>query len=132
MKHAPGKPISRALKAWLAKHRLTQHQAAEALGVPQSTLALWLSGQACRDYARVLAHTGGKADYRRQVCPFKAEMQAWRARFNLSQTEAAALLGVPVKTLKGWEIGRPPAKADDVRNSMAKAAIALANRAETQ
>jgi DNA-binding XRE family transcriptional regulator len=52
MKHAPGKPISRALKAWLAKHRLTQHQAAEALGVPQSTLALWLSGQACRDYAR--------------------------------------------------------------------------------
>ena len=31
----------------------------------------------------------------------------WRAQARLSQSQAAETLGVPVKTLQGWEQGRP-------------------------
>ena len=36
-----------------------------------------------------------------------ATLQKWRARLGVSQASAAELLGVPVRTLQGWEIGRP-------------------------
>ena len=34
-------------------------------------------------------------------------LKEWRAQKCLSQTEAAIRLGVPVRTLQGWELGRP-------------------------
>jgi transcriptional regulator with XRE-family HTH domain len=34
-------------------------------------------------------------------------LKEWRAQKGLSQTEAAIALGVPVRTLQGWELGRP-------------------------
>lgn len=34
-------------------------------------------------------------------------LKEWRAHKCLSQTEAAIRLGVPVRTLQGWELGRP-------------------------
>ena len=34
-------------------------------------------------------------------------LKAWRAQEGFSQTEAAIRLGVSVRTLQGWEIGRP-------------------------
>jgi transcriptional regulator with XRE-family HTH domain len=34
-------------------------------------------------------------------------LKAWRKRERLSQTEAAIRLGVSVRTLQGWELGRP-------------------------
>ena len=33
-------------------------------------------------------------------------LKAWRARANLSQSVAAAMLDVPVRTFQGWEAGR--------------------------
>lgn len=34
-------------------------------------------------------------------------LKAWRGQERLSQAEAASCLGVPVRTLQGWELGRP-------------------------
>src|SRR5271168_4030710 len=34
-------------------------------------------------------------------------LKEWRRQESLSQTEAAIRLGVPVRTLQGWELGRP-------------------------
>jgi DNA-binding transcriptional regulator YiaG len=34
-------------------------------------------------------------------------LKAWRRQERLSQAEAAARLGVSVRTLQGWELGRP-------------------------
>jgi transcriptional regulator with XRE-family HTH domain len=34
-------------------------------------------------------------------------LKEWRAREGLSQTEAAIRLGISVRTLQGWELGRP-------------------------
>jgi transcriptional regulator with XRE-family HTH domain len=34
-------------------------------------------------------------------------LKEWRARTGYSQVEAAIRLGVPVRTLQGWELGRP-------------------------
>jgi transcriptional regulator with XRE-family HTH domain len=34
-------------------------------------------------------------------------LKEWRAQTGYSQTEAAIRLGVPVRTLQGWELGRP-------------------------
>jgi transcriptional regulator with XRE-family HTH domain len=36
-----------------------------------------------------------------------ALLKGWRDEASLSQAEAAALLGVSVRTLQGWELGRP-------------------------
>lgn len=48
---------------------------------------------------------------------FGAELKGWRARKGLSQASAAAVLGVPVRTLQDWEQGH--------RNAGALAAEAL-------
>lgn len=37
-----------------------------------------------------------------------ADLRAWRERLGLSQSRAAALVGVPVRTLQGLELGRSP------------------------
>ena len=43
-------------------------------------------------------------------------LKEWRAQKGLSQTEAAIALGVPVRTLQGWEAGtRSPVSADFFR-----------------
>jgi transcriptional regulator with XRE-family HTH domain len=34
-------------------------------------------------------------------------LKEWRAQTGYSQVEAAIRLGVPVRTLQGWELGRP-------------------------
>jgi DNA-binding transcriptional regulator YiaG len=34
-------------------------------------------------------------------------LKMWRGQEGLSQSEAAAHLGVSVRTLQGWELGRP-------------------------
>lgn len=36
---------------------------------------------------------------------FADTVKAWRGRLNISQAGAAAALGIPVKTLQGWEQG---------------------------
>jgi len=36
-----------------------------------------------------------------------AELKAWRASLGVSQAEGAELLRAPVRTLQGWEQGRP-------------------------
>jgi DNA-binding transcriptional regulator YiaG len=37
---------------------------------------------------------------------FPATLKRWRRRRGLSQSQAARLLGVPVKSLQNWEHGR--------------------------
>ena len=39
-----------------------------------------------------------------QTLPEK--LKAWRARRNLSQSQAAPVLGIPIDTLQNWEQGR--------------------------
>lgn len=41
-------------------------------------------------------------------CSFADQLRAWRARRGLSQSQAAAVLQVSVRTVQGWELGRPP------------------------
>jgi DNA-binding transcriptional regulator YiaG len=36
------------------------------------------------------------------------EIKAWRHRLGWTQEQAAAALGVPVQTVRAWEIGRYP------------------------
>lgn len=36
-----------------------------------------------------------------------AVLKEWRVHQGFSQVEAAVHLGVPVRTLQGWEVGRP-------------------------
>lgn len=36
-----------------------------------------------------------------------SDLKSWRAALGLSQAGAAEALGVPVRTLQNWEIGRP-------------------------
>ena len=38
--------------------------------------------------------------------PMKTLLKAYRKRLNLSQSQAAERLGVPVRTLQDWELGR--------------------------
>lgn len=44
---------------------------------------------------------------------FPDQLRALRARKNLSQSQAAAVIGMSVRTLQDWELGRskPPAWA---------------------
>jgi DNA-binding transcriptional regulator YiaG len=37
---------------------------------------------------------------------FAQLLKAWRARMELTQADAAERLGVPLRTLQGWEIAR--------------------------
>jgi DNA-binding transcriptional regulator YiaG len=43
----------------------------------------------------------------------------WRSRLDLSQQAAADALGIPVKTLRGWEGGKEPSVPGMVRKFMA-------------
>ena len=36
-----------------------------------------------------------------------AELKAWRVKLGVSQAGGAELLRVPVRTLQGWEAGKP-------------------------
>lgn len=38
--------------------------------------------------------------------PFPTVLRRWRRKRGLSQSQAARLLGVPVKSLQNWEHGR--------------------------
>jgi DNA-binding transcriptional regulator YiaG len=42
----------------------------------------------------------------------------WRAQARLSQSQAAEMLDVPLKTLQGWEQGRETRYAKLIRNSV--------------
>jgi DNA-binding transcriptional regulator YiaG len=47
------------------------------------------------------------------------DLKAWRARVGLTQSEAAARLGVNLRTYEAWEMGRhSPSTADVVRLAM--------------
>ena len=39
---------------------------------------------------------------------FAAYSRAWRRRMGLTRAEGAKLLGLPRRSLEGWELGRPP------------------------
>lgn len=49
---------------------------------------------------------------------FGAEVRAWREARGLSQAQAAEALVVPVKTLQGWEQGKPCGLAGPIRKLM--------------
>lgn len=38
--------------------------------------------------------------------PTSKRLKAWRKSIKMSQSQAAIKLGVPVKTLQNWELGR--------------------------
>lgn len=40
------------------------------------------------------------------MTPFPQTLKRWRRRRGLSQSQAAPVLGVPIKTLQNWEEGR--------------------------
>lgn len=40
------------------------------------------------------------------MTPFHQTLKRWRRRRGLSQSQAAPVLGVPIKTLQNWEEGR--------------------------
>lgn len=40
------------------------------------------------------------------MTPFHQTLKRWRRRRGLSQSQAAPVLGVPIKTLQNWEHGR--------------------------
>ena len=52
----------------------------------------------------------------------RAELREWRAIMELSQARAAKRLGVPLRTLQGWEAGRPPIGLGFLRICMASLA----------
>ena len=53
----------------------------------------------------------GKRVPKKEKEQFAKELKAWRAKKRLSQTEAAAKLGIPVDTLQNWEIARTKPQA---------------------
>lgn len=51
--------------------------------------------------------------------PIADELREWRVTMALTQAEAAEALRVPVRTLAGWEQGRPCVLAETVLALMA-------------
>lgn len=51
-------------------------------------------------------------------------IKAWRAELGLSQSRAAALLGVNLRTYQGWENGRPFPYPEILRLALAKETLA--------
>jgi DNA-binding transcriptional regulator YiaG len=43
---------------------------------------------------------------------------AWRNSLDLTREQAAELMGVPVRTVEGWELGRPPQHPDLILRMM--------------
>lgn len=49
---------------------------------------------------------GGQRIPKKSKVQFAKLLKAWRIRLELTQADAAERLGVPLRTLQGWEIAR--------------------------
>lgn len=112
--------LARLLRQERAERSITQHTAAEVIGVAQPTYAGWEIGRSHPDdhhQAAVAAFIGVAADevvaMGREI--FAIDTSAWpplgqliggaRQRLRLTRSELAASVGVSASTIANWELG---------------------------
>ena len=106
--HIGVSPVVAPMRRYRWIERISQRDAAKRLGTIKNNWARWERGDVWPDPAwreRILALVEGRANPAAARGPFAVACRHFREREGVTQTEAAELIGVHLRTWRRWECG---------------------------